>query len=283
MFLQPEGDHLVLTTHFHVRQGDRNVSAQGPGLRANAHADLAVDTGLAGQSPAVIQGEHAVGRRADHVGNGRIAHKRSNEGIHGVQVHGVGIGNLLHHAVLHQHDLVGDAHGLLLIVGDENGRDLGFLLDSANLAAHFHAKPGVQVAQRLVQEQHIRLFHQRPGDGHPLLLSAGELTGLPVQHGLDLHQLGNLLRRSIPRRTAEFLACSRVLHVGQGEGNVLPDRHVRVQGVVLEHQAHVPLFGHQGGHIPVPEPDLTIGDAFQTRQHIQRGGLAASAGAEESR
>ena len=32
----------------------------------------------------------------------------------------------------HQHDLIRDAHGLFLIVGNKDGGHLGFLLDTAN-------------------------------------------------------------------------------------------------------------------------------------------------------
>ena len=42
---------------------------------------------------------------------------------------------------------------------------------------------------RFVQEQQIRILHQCPGDGNPLLLAAGKLRGQPVQHGLQVQQL----------------------------------------------------------------------------------------------
>jgi hypothetical protein len=36
---------------------------------------------------------------------------------------------------------------------------------------------GVEVGQRLVEQQDLRLQHQRAGDGDALLLAAGELGG----------------------------------------------------------------------------------------------------------
>ena len=44
----------------------------------------------------------------------------------------MGTGDLLHHTLTHQHDLIRDAHGLFLIVGNKDGGHLGFLLDTAN-------------------------------------------------------------------------------------------------------------------------------------------------------
>jgi len=44
---------------------------------------------------------------------------------------------------------------------------------------------GVQVSRRFVRQDDSRFLHQGPGDGHPLLLAAGQLGGktgfLPVQ------------------------------------------------------------------------------------------------------
>jgi ABC-type nitrate/sulfonate/bicarbonate transport system ATPase subunit len=43
------------------------------------------------------------------------------------------------------------------------------------LDAHLIAELRVQIAERLVQQQDVGLVHERPGEGHPLLLAAGEL------------------------------------------------------------------------------------------------------------
>ena len=47
------------------------------------------------------------------------------------------------------------------------------LHDGEHLADHF----GVQGRGRLVEEQHLRVHGQGAGDGHALLLAAGELPG----------------------------------------------------------------------------------------------------------
>ena len=47
----------------------------------------------------------------------------------------------------------------------------------------------VQRAKGLVHQQDARLVHQRPGNGHALLLTTGELGGAAVGELFQLHQL----------------------------------------------------------------------------------------------
>ena len=80
-------------------------------------------------------------------------------------------------AAVHHAHAVGDGHGLLLIVGDENGGDVHVLLDLANLHAQVLTDLGVQGGERLVQKQHLGLHHQGAGQGYALLLTARKLAG----------------------------------------------------------------------------------------------------------
>ena len=48
------------------------------------------------------------------------------------------------------------------------------LLHVFQLQLHLLAQLQVQGAQGFVQQEHLGLVDQRPGDGHTLLLSAGE-------------------------------------------------------------------------------------------------------------
>src|SRR3970282_313398 len=59
------------------------------------------------------------------------------------------------------------------------------------------ARRRVQVPRRLVGEDDRRLIHERPGDRHPLALSAGELVGTrpdPVAEVDALERLPRALR-----------------------------------------------------------------------------------------
>ena len=82
--------------------------------------------------------------------------------------------NLLHHAQLHDHDAVRQSHGLGLVVGYVNNGKAVFLLQFLNLKAHLFPQMGIQAGQRFVQQHHIRVNSQGPGQGYPLLAAAGQ-------------------------------------------------------------------------------------------------------------
>ena len=79
---------------------------------------------------------------------------------------------LLDNPLLHDNDLVGNTHGFLLIMGDENSGDLRCSLNLADLLPCLQPQPGIQVGERLVQQEYMRHFYQGTGDGDALLLSA---------------------------------------------------------------------------------------------------------------
>ena len=128
---------------------------------------------------------------------------------------------------VHDGDPVAEAHGLALVVGDVEERDPDLVVDHVELDEHPLAELEVEGGQRLVEEEHLRLVDEGPGDGHALFLPAREevrllcgLVGHPdeVEHPVDL---------------VVDLAL-RPLGDAEAEGDVLPDRHVGEQGVALE-------------------------------------------------
>ena len=69
-------------------------------------------------------------------------------------------------------------------------------LEGAEDAVDLVAGPAVKLAGRLVGQQHDRFLDQGPGDGHPLLLAAGELPRAmvePVAQTNLRQQFGGLL------------------------------------------------------------------------------------------
>ena len=59
-------------------------------------------------------------------------------------------------------------------MGDIDEGDAHGLLDALKLVLHVLAQTQVQCAQRLVQQQDLGPVDQGPGNGHTLLLSAGQ-------------------------------------------------------------------------------------------------------------
>ena len=74
-----------------------------------------------------------------------------------------GAAYLLDMAAVHDDDLVGQGHGLALVMGYVYAGDADALLDLADLRAHVHTQLGVQVGQGFVEEQHRRFHNQGPG------------------------------------------------------------------------------------------------------------------------
>jgi hypothetical protein len=62
-----------------------------------------------------------------------------------------------------------------------------------DLGAHLHAQLGVEVGQRLVEQEHRRLAHDGAAHGDALALAAGELARLALRAGAELEDLGAAL------------------------------------------------------------------------------------------
>ena len=115
--------------------------------------------------------------------------------------------DLLDDAVVHHHDLVGHGHGLDLVVRDVDGRGLQPLVQLLDLGAHLHAQLGVEVGQRLVEQEHLRIAHDRAAHGDALALAAGKLARIAVEQRRQAEDFGRAVaraRRSLPsaRRAA---------------------------------------------------------------------------------
>ena len=82
--------------------------------------------------------------------------------------------DLLNAALVHHDYSVGHGQGLFLIVGYIYKRNSHGLLDTFQLVLHVFSQSQIQRTQGLVQQQHLRLVDQRPGNGYPLLLAAGQ-------------------------------------------------------------------------------------------------------------
>ena len=96
---------------------------------------------------------------------------------------------------------------------------------------HFLDHLRVERRSRLVEQHDLRLHAQRPGDRHPLLLAAGELTGKLV--GL----LGNAHALEIMHGDLLGLPARQLAHPHRCQGAVLQHGQVRKQIEVLEDHA----------------------------------------------
>lgn len=87
--------------------------------------------------------------------------------------------DLLDHSRPHDGNPVGDGHRLLLVMGHINGGDAHLPLNAFDGVAHIHPQLGIQVGQRLIHQQHVRVDDNGAGQCHTLLLPAGQIFGHP--------------------------------------------------------------------------------------------------------
>ncbi len=133
-------------------------------------------------------------------------------------------------ALVHDDDLLGDFHRLLLVVGDEDRRHVDLLVQPAQPFAQLRAHLRVERAERLVQQQHLRLHRQRAGERHALQLSAGELGGVALGEAVEADEVEQLLDARAD------LGLGPLAHA-EPERDVVVHGHVLERRVVLEDEA----------------------------------------------
>ena len=147
-------------------------------------------------------------------------------------------------------------------MGDEqNGGPL--VIEGAQLAHHFGSGLGVQVARWLVGHDDGRLGRHGPGDGHPLLLAAGQLHR-PVMHPLSQPHFLQGAEGQLPPLPR--------LHppVDQGQFHILQGGEGGNQVEALEDKADVFVPdgrkppGRDEGYILPIQPIFPIGGGVQT-------------------
>ena len=143
-----------------------------------------------------------------------------------------------------------------------------------DLRTGLDAELGVEVRQRLVHEEDLRLTHDGAAHRDTLALTTGERLRLAVQVLGEVEDLRGLL---------DLLADLGLVDAGdlEREAHVVGDGHVRVQRVVLEHHRDVPVLRRQVRDVAVTDADGAAVDVLETREHAQGGGLAAAGGADE--
>ena len=186
-------------------------------------------------------------------------------------------GHLLQHALLEDGHAVAEGHRLGLVVGHVDRGDAQAALHLGDLGAHLTAELGVQVGQRLVEQERVGLADQRTAHGHTLALTAGEVAGLAVQVVVELEHLRGLGHLGLDLVLGEL----RLLVQAQRERDVLEHRQVRVERVVLEHHGEVAVLGRHLVDAPLADREVAVGDVLEAHDHAQQGGLAAAGGAHE--
>jgi hypothetical protein len=135
-------------------------------------------------------------------------------------------------AQVHEGGEVGDARGLLHVVGHD--RDRVVLLQFLDQLLDAAGRNRIERRSRLVEQQHVRLQCDGAGDAQSLLLAAGQAQGALAQLVLHFVPQGALAQRALDAvvhfRPGQFLV------VADAVRHVLEDGHRKRHGL-LEHHA----------------------------------------------
>ena len=104
--------------------------------------------------------------------------------------------DLLDPAGVEDDDPVGHRHRLDLVVGDVDRGGLQALVQGLDLGAHVDPQLGVEVGERLVEQEDLRVAHDGAAHRHALALPAGELARPAFEQVLDLQDGGGVVRRA---------------------------------------------------------------------------------------
>ena len=177
-------------------------------------------------------------------------------------------------AGVHDRDPVGHRHRLLLVVGDHDEGDADVALDPLELELHRLAELEVEGAERLVEQQHLRVHDQRAGERDALLHAARELRRLGRLAPGEADELERLRRLAVALLLADLALLEPVR-------DVVEHRHVREQRVGLEDRVDVALVRGDADGGAAADLDLALGRLVEAGDHPQRRGLAAAGRAEQ--
>ena len=155
---------------------------------------------------------------------------------------------------------------------DKCGTDL--VVNSVELEEHILAQFEVESRKRFVEEQEFRTVDKRPCYRHALFLSAADCVG---------HT------RAVPFEADDFehffdLFCNLVFGHTRGsraEGDVVPNTHMREEGVVLENRVDFALVRRKVRNIDRIEKHFAAFGVFEAARDSEHCGFAATARTEK--
>lgn len=171
----------------------------------------------------------------------------------------------------HDDDAVGQLHGLLDVVGDEDNGLFLLLPDVDEVGAHFQAGDEVERPERFVHVKDFGLGRQGSGDFDALAHAAGQFVGVAVSKTGQ----PQFFNKVIGACMAFLLAYP--LHF-QPKGHILQHRHPREKAMILEdHGGTLPAWRFLSG-----KPDFSSRRLNQPCDQSQQRRFATAAGANDA-
>ena len=206
--------------------------------------------------------------------HGRGADEAGDEEVGGMVVEVHGGGHLLDGAVVHHGDALAEGEGLGLVVGDveHGGAEAG--VEAGDFGAHWRRVWASRLERGSSSRSRVgRRTRARPRATRwrwPPERAAGRRS----RQGVSSRSCAASRTRLVDFRPGEMPDL-------QAEGEVVIDRHVGVEGVVLEDHGDVAVLRGQVVDDLAGEGDGARGGLLQAGDEAQGGGLAAARGADQ--
>src|SRR5690348_13688773 len=177
--------------------------------------------------------------------------------------------------VFDQRHAVGQRDHLVGLMADQDRAEREPALQATQVFQHFRARFAVQIGQRFVQQQGLRLAQQRAADRDAPDLAAGKLAGSAFQERGQFQQVHHVVERMLR-------GCMR-----HAVTEVVANTQVREQPRVLKHHAQIAMRGWQVDvRVAIEQRTVVDRDApptwvQQPRDREQGGSLAAAGRAEQ--
>ena len=160
-------------------------------LRAEAELDGPAHLRVADSDRAARMVERLVGDLAVEDVHRRGAAETGDEQVRGVRVQVRRRRELLQPAAVHHRDQVGHRHRFDLVVRDVERGDAELALQALDLTAHLQPQLRVEIRQRLVHQERLRVADDRARERDTLALAARQLARRPLEQVFNAEQLGD--------------------------------------------------------------------------------------------
>ena len=182
---------------------------------------------------------------------------------------------LLQNTAIQNRHTVGERHGFDLVVRHVDGRGAEFVVETTDFLSHLMTQFRIQVGQGFVHQQHLRSTDKGSTERNTLTLPAAELLRFFVKVVLEFKHAGGFFDTSLHFSLGKpFFSFDHT----KSEGEVVANRHVRVERIGLEHHAQASSTRREMVHRYVIDADGTVRDFFQTCQHPKRRGFPTPRG-----